>query len=773
MTGKFALVIGNTEYADPGLAQLTAPGRDAEDFARVLRVDEFCGFDDVRVLLNKPSSAIIEAIDEFFDEKKPDDLLVLYFSGHGVRDEIGALYLAVQNTNRFRLRSTAVKSDFIREAMDQSRSKRQVLILDCCNSGAFSQGTKAATGMSIGTATAFEGGYGRVILTASDSTQFAWEGDKVIGETDNSLFTHYLVEGLEGEADLDGDGRITVDELYDYAYEKVKHATPKQTPSKFSSKQQGEIILRQNMPMEEVKSVPLPTPLLDSIENPFSDIRLGAVQQLTKLLKGKNLGMARSAREVLEKIAEEDDSRQVQRAAAQALESVREGETPSRAAEPEIITKEAEHIIHKRAMEAERREKEKAKRFATQTIGAKEEFSNLETENITTPIANRQALITLGWVIAGSIGGAIYNIAEEKIGAGLAGATGGAIGGFVTAIALLLENYRSNWKRIFWFTLAWTVGLSIGWFIGELGTEPIVFAIGYAIGATLSVFFLLSIGHGFSDKKSAMWIVLAWTIGGSLGWTFARKLMIEIWSKDDTTSWIIGTAIGWAIGGYVLGWQLLKTDSQPKLQAGKATEQIVVADQLAVGLKDILLSRWKTLLWISLGWAIGGAIGTIISFNYGSGQLTRFAISGAIGGAIGGFITALAFQTKIRDYNWKSIFLMTLAWAIGGAIGWGMVMLLDINMGSGLGIGFGIGAMISMGVLLMGGLVTFDWKRLTWIVLAWTIGGEIGMSIFSGLNYRFDVFYTTSLSIGIGIGWGIAGFVTGWLLSNYLSGNKP
>src|SRR6185503_14866699 len=123
-----------------------------------------------------------------------------------VRDELGALYLAVKNTIRTKLRATGVKSDYIREAMDQSRSKRQVLILDCCNSGAFAHGTKAATGVSIGTASAFEAGYGRVILTASDSTQYAWEGDSVIGETENSLFTHFLVQGLEGGADLDSDG---------------------------------------------------------------------------------------------------------------------------------------------------------------------------------------------------------------------------------------------------------------------------------------------------------------------------------------------------------------------------------------------------------------------------------------------------------------------------------------------------------------------------------------------------------------------------------------
>ncbi len=222
MSGKYALIIGNTEYTDPGLTQLTAPGKDAKDFARVLKDQDICSFDEVNVMLNQPEPTVRGAIDEFFDQKKPDDLLVFYFSGHGVRDELGSLYLAVKNTIRTRLRSTAIKSDYIREVMDQSRSRRQLLILDCCNSGAFEQGTKAATGVSIGTSTAFEGGYGRIILTASDSTQFAWEGDKVIGETDKSLFTYFLVQGLEGEADLDGDGQITVDELYDYAYEKVR-----------------------------------------------------------------------------------------------------------------------------------------------------------------------------------------------------------------------------------------------------------------------------------------------------------------------------------------------------------------------------------------------------------------------------------------------------------------------------------------------------------------------------------------------------------------------
>jgi acyl CoA:acetate/3-ketoacid CoA transferase len=130
MSGKFALIIGNTDYVDNGLVQLAAPSRDAQDFARILKDPEVCAFDQVNILMNQLSSTLIEAIDEFFDEKKPDDLLVLYLSDHGVRDEFGSLYLAVKNTIRSRLRSTAIKADYIREAMDQSRSKRQVVIVD-------------------------------------------------------------------------------------------------------------------------------------------------------------------------------------------------------------------------------------------------------------------------------------------------------------------------------------------------------------------------------------------------------------------------------------------------------------------------------------------------------------------------------------------------------------------------------------------------------------------------------------------------------------------
>ena len=126
-------------------------------------------------------------------------------------DDQGHLYLAVKDTERSLLRATGIPAAYITDEMNNSRSQRQVLILDCCHSGAFARGSKGATGASVGTATAFEGsGFGRVVLTATDATQYAWEGEQIIGEAQSSLFTHHLINGMSsGAADLNHDGHIT------------------------------------------------------------------------------------------------------------------------------------------------------------------------------------------------------------------------------------------------------------------------------------------------------------------------------------------------------------------------------------------------------------------------------------------------------------------------------------------------------------------------------------------------------------------------------------
>jgi formylglycine-generating enzyme required for sulfatase activity len=324
MSSKFALVIANTEYQDASFAKLTAPGKDAEEFGQVLRDAKLAAFDNVEVLLNEGESRIRRAIARFFAGRNRDDLLLLYFSGHGIRNEQGQLFLAAHDTEINILEASGVPADFINYAMNNSRSQRQLLILDCCNSGAFAYGTKAANavGKSMGIATAFEGsGFGRVVLTATDATQYAWEGDKVIGDTQKSVFTHFLIEGLKGEADRDGDGRIGVDELYDYAYEQVVRSTPKQTPGKWTYKQQGDIVLRENLPPREVKPAPLSSELLDLLSHPNPNVRKVGVQELIRLINGENLGLALAAQDKLREIEQEDDSLTMRKMARAELEA--------------------------------------------------------------------------------------------------------------------------------------------------------------------------------------------------------------------------------------------------------------------------------------------------------------------------------------------------------------------------------------------------------------------------------------------------------------------
>jgi len=245
--------------------------------------------------------------------------LLLYFSGHGVLDDQGELYLAAKDTERDLISGTAVPAAYITGEMNRSRSRRQVLIFDCCHSGAFARGAKGVAGASVGTASVFEGtGYGRVVLTATDATQYAWEGDQVIGRAENSVFTHYMIEGLRtGAADRDGDGRITLDEMYDYVYEQVVNKTPKQTPGKWSYKQQGDIVIAKN-PKPVFRPAELPRELRDAVEDSRPWVREGSVHELARLLNGSVPGLSISAYEALTKLTH-DDSTRVKTAASEIL----------------------------------------------------------------------------------------------------------------------------------------------------------------------------------------------------------------------------------------------------------------------------------------------------------------------------------------------------------------------------------------------------------------------------------------------------------------------
>jgi uncharacterized caspase-like protein len=129
--------------------------------------------------------------------------------------------------------------------MSRSRSRRVVLLLDCCYAGAFERGMTARAGSGVAIEEQF-GGRGRAVITASSAMEYAFEGDELADASEQapSVFTSALVEGLEtGEADRDQDGMVALDELYDYIHDKVQAATPNQTPGKWAFGVQGDLYI--------------------------------------------------------------------------------------------------------------------------------------------------------------------------------------------------------------------------------------------------------------------------------------------------------------------------------------------------------------------------------------------------------------------------------------------------------------------------------------------------------------------------------------------------
>ncbi|WP_182875102.1 caspase family protein [Microbispora sp. H10670] len=315
---RTALIVAGDEYRDPGLRRLRAPARDAEALARVLGDPAIGGF-QVRTLLNEPTHVVSEMVEEFFADRAPDDVLLLHFSCHGVKDDNGELYFATPSTKLNRLGATAVSAEFVNRRMSRSRSRRMILLLDCCYAGAWARGALPRAGTGVHVEEQF-GGRGRVVITASNAMEYAFDGTELADAQEQapSVFTRALVEGLEsGDADHDQDGYVGIDELYDYVYDKVRRTTPGQTPGKWAFDLQGDLYVARRARPVTVPS-PLPVELQAVIDNSIPRVRAGAVEELRRLLRSRHEGLALAARLTLEELAD-DDSRMVSKAAAEAL----------------------------------------------------------------------------------------------------------------------------------------------------------------------------------------------------------------------------------------------------------------------------------------------------------------------------------------------------------------------------------------------------------------------------------------------------------------------
>ncbi len=223
-----ALLIATGAYSSGRLAELRSPAADVVELADVLS-DPAIGWFQTTQVVDAPAHQATRAIEKFFRNRGTEDLLVLHISCHGVKDDDGQLYFACADTDPDLLASTSIPAGFLHAQMGRCRAKSIVLLLDCCFSGAFVPGMKAAAGVDAKEQLA---GYGRAVLMATGRTEYAWEGSRFRElEPEPSRFTEAVIHGLRtGEADRDGDGRVAVDELYEHVYERLRESGVRQTP---------------------------------------------------------------------------------------------------------------------------------------------------------------------------------------------------------------------------------------------------------------------------------------------------------------------------------------------------------------------------------------------------------------------------------------------------------------------------------------------------------------------------------------------------------------
>ncbi|NVO22626.1 caspase, EACC1-associated type [Donghicola mangrovi] len=290
MARRLALLIGSRTFEDTRLAPLSAPWDDVETLGDVLRkYGEF----EVDKQADLGLEDIQAAIQKLFQSAKKDDTVLLYYTGHGLRDTNGHdLYLALRRTKLNFIRGTSLKSAFIRDEMDYSPSQRQIVIFDCCHSGAFidsgmtpKHGVKTLSESDV----LNSGGTGRFVLAASAANESAYERDG------RSIYTEFMVEALRtGAAAPDKEG-VTVDDLHDYLVRRVGEDAVPMRPQLWKSAQNKPLMIARNPDPRK----PLPPDVVDALfDTDVLRVR-GAVAQLLRLCSGSDRRLAQDAERVL------------------------------------------------------------------------------------------------------------------------------------------------------------------------------------------------------------------------------------------------------------------------------------------------------------------------------------------------------------------------------------------------------------------------------------------------------------------------------------------
>ena len=214
VTYTYAIVVGD-DVGGSGQQPLRYAEEDARRVAQVLVEIGHYAPGNVRVLLRPDAATLLAAIDDVTarahaNAQSNDQTQVLfYFSGHA-------------RANAINLGAEELPVASLRDKLRAVPSTITIVVLDACQSGSFSRvkGASPAADFSYNSVAGLTQ-KGLAVMASSTAEELSQESDALKG----SYFTHHLVTALRGAGDTDGDGRVSLDEAYRYAYRRTLAST--------------------------------------------------------------------------------------------------------------------------------------------------------------------------------------------------------------------------------------------------------------------------------------------------------------------------------------------------------------------------------------------------------------------------------------------------------------------------------------------------------------------------------------------------------------------
>jgi hypothetical protein len=218
----WALAVGVSNYDLPSILTLKYPHSDAFRMYAFWKSPEGGSLDDIhsQVLVNDQATkqGIVDSMHQMFMQAGENDLVTFFYSGHGLK---GAFLPTDYDGSNVRLFHSEVN-----DLMAECPAKYKLVIADACNSGSYLASKSVNNPVFRQSQHDVQDAFFRELNRASPGTAFilssqADEESLEVSTLHQSIFSYFVLRGMKGEANVNNDEVVTIQELFDYVYHQV------------------------------------------------------------------------------------------------------------------------------------------------------------------------------------------------------------------------------------------------------------------------------------------------------------------------------------------------------------------------------------------------------------------------------------------------------------------------------------------------------------------------------------------------------------------------